>query len=278
MFLWSSAMRPIAYSMLVLVSTVCLSACSALKSLGQVGEYFDSDFDPKTPRDFITLADVSKLATGMSKVQVKNRLGPPLNANKDDEDRFDYVFRSVKAGKAELVPYYVKFVDGKVSKFGMVADQTILPPQIPFEPREPAPVAQEAPSSIPVRPVTAAEIGLQALPIKDEIASVVIAWAMAWSTKDFPTYVAFYARSFKPEKGNIRSWAISRKARLSGKDEIDVSVSDFKVRELPSNKLEVVFWQKYTSKKVNERGNKTLLFVKQDSDWKIERETFKPAK
>lgn len=281
MFLSLSAVRPIVLP-IVLVSMLGLSACGSLKKLGSLGEYFDAEFDSTTPRDFITLNDVSKLVMGMSQSQVKNRLGPPLNVTKNDENRFEYLFRSVRGERLELVPYYVKFVDGKVRDYGIAEDTSKPAPVIVSELLNLAPMAQPDETSIPVKPVLASEIGLQPVSLNEEMAMLVNAWANAWSMQDFATYMAFYSESFQPTdrsgRAGKKSWGEAKKSSLAGKDEISVDVSDFRVKQLAPNRVQVVFLQKYASKTLKEQGYKTLVFTKQGADWKITLEKFKRGK
>jgi len=110
-------------------------------------------------------------------------------------------------------------------------------------------------------------------PSQDEVSSekvaieLVQAWARSWSAQDVSAYIAFYESSFRPNNGISNSkWRAQRKVRLTNKTFIQVTVSNFKVKDKGSQ-FEVVFFQHYKANNVNDKIFKRLVFNKNGSDW-----------
>jgi len=98
-------------------------------------------------------------------------------------------------------------------------------------------------------------------------------WTAAWSSKDFPRYRGYYAKTFAPEEGrSIEQWASDRAVLLGKPDNISIGVSDLKVNSIDSNKAIADFRQTYTSPSYSDVVSKRLEWVREGNRWKIQRE------
>lgn len=98
-------------------------------------------------------------------------------------------------------------------------------------------------------------------------------WAKAWSSQDVDKYLASYADSFKPSKGETRkSWEKTRRDRVSAPSSINVELSNQKVTIVDSNNAKASFKQTYKANGKPIRTDKTLLLKKANGIWLIEQE------
>lgn len=105
------------------------------------------------------------------------------------------------------------------------------------------------------------------------------AWAAAWSSGRFESYLGFYAPSFVAPDGSDRAeWAKHREPRVAGRSGIQVEVSNIRVRFTAPNVLESEFIQRYASDSYRDSTRKVLRWVKVGSDWLIEREMTRPPR
>jgi uncharacterized protein (TIGR02246 family) len=98
-------------------------------------------------------------------------------------------------------------------------------------------------------------------------------WAKAWSAKDVDKYLASYADSFKPAKGESRkAWEETRRDRISKPASINVELANQKVALDGSDSAKVSFKQTYRAGGKPIRTDKTLMLKKTDGAWLIEQE------
>ena len=262
-------------ALLIGSALITLSACGGLKSLKDVPEYLDSEFDNAAPREFITPADLAKVKVGMSLTAVRNRIGRPLIGDKTEQDRYDYVVKTTKDGKVELTPYAIYFVDGYVTKIVAIEgnpsaiDSTPVMPAASPAPAAVTPVAESQPAM--AAPESAAMTASSSGEVEDSIKG----WASAWANQDTKAYLGYYSSAFKPDSGSRASWEAQRSARLSSPSKIELTISDLAIAKISETSAKVTFKQGYVSNKFKENGKKTLLMVKEDGVWKIVRESFK---
>ncbi|MDP1636385.1 MAG: tetratricopeptide repeat protein [Gallionellaceae bacterium] len=106
-----------------------------------------------------------------------------------------------------------------------------------------------------------------------ELLQVTQAWAAAWSAKDSQQYLAFYAATFKTPGGMSRNaWETQRKQRIAAPKSINVEVLDAKVKATDDSHASVSFRQVYRASHLNSTSAKTLVWVKQDGQWRIAEE------
>ncbi|HSH74043.1 MAG TPA: tetratricopeptide repeat protein [Methylophilaceae bacterium] len=105
------------------------------------------------------------------------------------------------------------------------------------------------------------------------ISNVVTRWAKAWSSKDVDDYLASYANSFQPPKGQSRKeWEQSRRERINKPVNIHVDISNLRVIMNDSSHAKASFKQSYRAGSLSQRTSKTLMMVKSNGKWLIEQE------
>ena len=98
-------------------------------------------------------------------------------------------------------------------------------------------------------------------------------WANAWSAKDIDLYLSKYAQDFKTPNGDAFSlWQTSRRQKISSQGKILVEIEDIKLSMKTENSARIQFKQKYTSDKLTEMSNKSLVVKKIDGRWLIQEE------
>jgi ketosteroid isomerase-like protein len=97
-------------------------------------------------------------------------------------------------------------------------------------------------------------------------------WAAAWSRKDVPTYLAFYARGFQPPTGLSRSeWEKQRHERLNRPGSIKVTIDDLKVLA-DGDGWRVTFRQHYRATGLESTATKSMRWVHEGGRWLIQAE------
>ena len=98
-------------------------------------------------------------------------------------------------------------------------------------------------------------------------------WANAWSAKDIDLYLSKYTQDFKTPNGDAFSlWQTSRRQKISSQGKILVEIEDLKLSMKTENSARIQFKQKYTSDKLTEMSNKSLVVKKIDGRWLIQEE------
>ena len=98
-------------------------------------------------------------------------------------------------------------------------------------------------------------------------------WANARSAKDIDLYLSKYAQDFKTPNGDAFSlWQTSRRQKISSQGKILVEIEDLKLSMKTENSARIQFKQKYTSDKLTEMSNKSLVVKKIDGRWLIQEE------
>ena len=104
------------------------------------------------------------------------------------------------------------------------------------------------------------------------VSEAVERWAAAWQNKNLSGYFAAYAPTFKPEKGmSLSAWKDQRRARISDKAKITVTVHALKV-QVDGDKATAHFRQHYVSGSLDFDGPKTLQLQREKGQWLIVRE------
>lgn len=107
---------------------------------------------------------------------------------------------------------------------------------------------------------------------KDDVMAAVNGWARAWSSQDVKGYLDFYSSDFQTPNGQKRkAWEDERRARIVGKDRINVKVEAPQVT-LKDNTAIVKFRQIYVSDRFTANGRKTLVLTKRNGKWQITQE------
>jgi tetratricopeptide (TPR) repeat protein len=106
-----------------------------------------------------------------------------------------------------------------------------------------------------------------------EIIKVVNAWARAWSDKDVPAYLAFYANDFRaPGDASRAAWEKARRERIGKPKTIHVAIANTKVSFSNATHAKVSFKQSYHSDAIKTHTHKTLEMIKTGDRWLIHQE------
>ena len=101
------------------------------------------------------------------------------------------------------------------------------------------------------------------------VETAVRAWASAWAAKDMGNYLGAYDKSFTPpNKASRKDWEKERHARIVGKNNIDVKISDLAVT-VKDHQATARFRQEYSAGKFKASSRKTLELVKSGDRWFI---------
>jgi hypothetical protein len=148
---------------------------------------------------------------------------------------------------------------------------------LPVSPKlPPASVASEPAKPESVKPEQVKTEPAKVVPAKPDQQQVVLGtvqdWAHAWSSKNVPAYLAFYAQDFKTPNGESRAeWAKGRELRIKKPVAIRVQVLSPKIT-IEGDRATVEFRQDYRAGETGMRTSKVLQLKQSDDKWLIEKE------
>lgn len=145
------------------------------------------------------------------------------------------------------------------------------------------PVAETAPAAAPVRTPAADPVSAPAsrsdsasgadTAAQQDVESAVKAWAAAWSARDMKNYLSSYGKQFDPPGSQSRSaWEKEREARIVGKKQIKVTITDLSV-DVKGDKATARFHQAYSADTLSVASRKTLELARSQGRWVIVRES-----
>ena len=108
----------------------------------------------------------------------------------------------------------------------------------------------------------------------DEIAKTIEGWLKAWSSKDIRRYGAYYAKGFRSQGKNRKSWLQYKKQLNKKYKYIRVSKKNLTIQNGKKKSI-ATFIQTYKSPKFKAVGRKRLMLIKESGRWKILRETYR---
>lgn len=109
--------------------------------------------------------------------------------------------------------------------------------------------------------------------MKDTAKEAVLAWARAWAAQNMDAYLGAYAPSFRPPSGASRSaWEKERRARIVGKRNITVELSNIEITINDSDVATARFRQDYKGDGFVSSNSKTLKLERVGERWLITRE------
>lgn len=134
--------------------------------------------------------------------------------------------------------------------------------------------AELMPRTVQAAPIRLAEpvSPVEAIPT-ETLQQALAGWAAAWSSRDFPRYRAYYAKSFTPEHARpMEQWASERAVRLARPGDITVGIDDLKASTPEADRAVTEFRQAYASPTYQDVSIKRLDWVREGNRWKIQRE------
>ena len=176
-----------------------------------------------------------------------------------------------QAATSAATPTPDKVADASIDTASTVASTSVAIAAAPASAPS-APVAS-APTPAPVATSESTASTVPADTRREEVLKTLKNWAAAWSSKNVNAYLALYAGSFTPPKGQSRrAWDAERTDRIKKPKSIQVTISDAKVSFTDDNHAVVNFRQTYRATHLSTASNKTLHLTKADGKWLIQEE------
>ncbi|GMT41802.1 MAG: hypothetical protein IEMM0002_0213 [bacterium] len=111
--------------------------------------------------------------------------------------------------------------------------------------------------------------------VKD-IRNMLSGWLLAWNRKDFDTFSAYYSQDFKAGIISRGKWLRDKKRKFAKPGRFEINAKKLEVNFMDANSAVVIFDQVFKSSYFSDRGTKALTLTKEDADWKILSESWKP--
>jgi hypothetical protein len=102
-------------------------------------------------------------------------------------------------------------------------------------------------------------------------------WIKAWQSRNIPLYLSFYSNNFKDHKRSRQKWEAHRRQSLNSLSNISIKIRDIKTQIPNKTIIKVTFVQQFKSDTILDVGMKELVWAKENSNWKIIKETWKPT-
>jgi murein L,D-transpeptidase YafK len=107
-----------------------------------------------------------------------------------------------------------------------------------------------------------------------EVKKSLLSWANAWSNRDVKRYTASYKKNYAPAGKTHKDWVAGRGWNFKNKKYIKVSLSEIRIAP-DNNRYQATFKQRYESNTYKDVVNKEIIFMRQNGQWKIAKETTK---
>ena len=111
---------------------------------------------------------------------------------------------------------------------------------------------------------------------QDIIKPYLVNWIEAWESRNTALYLSFYSKNFMDPRKTYSKWEASRRNSLKNSTNISIKITDLKTHLLNNNSIKVSFVQRYMSNIVSDFGTKEMWWKKEDGNWKIIKETWRP--
>ena len=101
-------------------------------------------------------------------------------------------------------------------------------------------------------------------------------WVNAWQSRNAPLYLSFYSKDFKDHKRSRAKWEAYKRQSLNNSLNISIKITDVKIQASNNMVIRVNFIQRYESDTTSDIGMKELTWAKENENWKIIKEVWKP--
>ncbi|WP_227818120.1 TolC family protein [Nitrogeniibacter aestuarii] len=113
-------------------------------------------------------------------------------------------------------------------------------------------------------------------PDTERVKTLLEAWRLAWSSKDYDAYRGLYLTEFGGGGDATRQWERERERRLAKPGAIDVEIGALTVSRPDASTIVTVFQQNYRSNDYNDAVTKQLTWTREADQWRIADEQSSP--
>ncbi len=106
-----------------------------------------------------------------------------------------------------------------------------------------------------------------------EVIDKFASWLGAWKNRESDSYISFYSNEYKGLKSNHAKWRNNRIRALKTNKNISIRTSNLQIAQ-NTNRIELNFIQKFNSDKYSDIGIKELIWIKNESNWEIFKESW----
>jgi len=111
-----------------------------------------------------------------------------------------------------------------------------------------------------------------------EVENFIYSWKDAWEKEDLTRYILCYDKGFKSRGMDLAAWEEHREDLNEKYSSLTIEINDLKIKRISDNSAKVTFTQNYRADSYKDAGNKELVLIKTDKDWKIKEEEWTPIK
>jgi hypothetical protein len=109
----------------------------------------------------------------------------------------------------------------------------------------------------------------------DVVVSLLLMWKKSWQDRDVDAYLGYYSKNFRPAgRMAYNAWLAERKQALARNQGIQLEFKEIEIQQ-GKDRVEMSFIQEYRAQDFRDVGIKSLLWKKENGEWKIARETWK---
>lgn len=111
-----------------------------------------------------------------------------------------------------------------------------------------------------------------------EVEDFIYSWKDAWEKEDLNKYILYYDKDFQSRGMDLAEWEAHRKRLNEKYRSLKIEISNLKIKRISDNSAKATFTQDYRADSYKDIGNKEVLLVKDDNEWKIKKEEWTPIK
>ena len=110
------------------------------------------------------------------------------------------------------------------------------------------------------------------------VENFIFSWKDAWEKEELEKYILCYDENFQSRGMDLIAWENHRKRLNEKYRSLKIDIRDLKINRISEDSASVSFTQYYSADSYQDIGNKELVIIKKDNDWKIKEEEWTPIK
>lgn len=104
----------------------------------------------------------------------------------------------------------------------------------------------------------------------DDVRAAIEKWRIAWTNRNIEQYLESYQPNYTPNnKTTHQQWVNERTARIVGRKNIEVTISNLELKQLADGRVSAQFEQHYRSDILDNKTRKTLVLERINDRWVI---------